>query len=108
MKFRTVPLSIIAITFSLIVIMSAFGEIDFFENMSCDELEYISNTIPRGKYPFETPFTPSQLKYLDIQYDSKCGVMPDEIYELVLNDEPQIFRLPHSGDGYEENILRNI
>jgi hypothetical protein len=69
MKFLLV---IISVSVTLIAIMIGVGEINFFEDMTCEELEIYVDSIPRGKYPFATPFTPSQLEFLDITYTENC------------------------------------
>ena len=73
MKSTVIPLTIIAVSTTLLVVMIVFGEIDFFDGMSCEELDmFMSNNIIDGKYPLETPFTPSQIKNLNEQYNLKC------------------------------------
>jgi len=49
MKFLLV---IISVSVTLIAIMIVVGEINFFEDMTCEELEIYVDSIPRGKYPF--------------------------------------------------------
>jgi len=38
------------------VVMIAFGQIDFFESLTCEQLELYMTDDIRGKYPLETPF----------------------------------------------------
>ena len=53
--------------------MISFGSIDFFEGMSCEELEmFMSKEVTEGKYPFGTPFTPTQINDLKEQYNNQC------------------------------------
>jgi hypothetical protein len=74
-KPSKVALSIIAFSFVIIVIMIGFGSIDFFEGMSCEELEmFMSKELTEGKYPFQTPFTPTQINDLKEQYEYQCTV----------------------------------
>ena len=81
-------LVVISVSVTLICVMVFVGEINFFEGMSCEQLEKYVSEIPRGKYPFGTPFTPSQIDYLDNQYDIKCGVKPSEelVHHLIAED----------------------
>jgi len=66
-------LVVISISVTLVSVMIAFGEIDFFEGMSCEELEmFMSKEVTEGKYPFGTPFTPSQINDLKEQYNNQC------------------------------------
>ena len=66
-------LVVISISVTLVSVMIAFGEINFFEGMSCEELEmFMSKEVTEGKYPFETPFTPSQVDNLKQQYNNQC------------------------------------
>jgi hypothetical protein len=66
-------LVVISISVTLVSVMIAFGSIDFFEGMSCEELEkFMSKEHTEGKYPFETPFTPTQINDLKEQYNSQC------------------------------------
>jgi hypothetical protein len=76
MVTKEVKLSLVIISTSvtLVSVMIAFGSIDFFEGMSCEELEmFMSKEITEGKYPFGTPFTPTQLNDLKEQYNNQCG-----------------------------------
>ncbi|MBT5638506.1 MAG: hypothetical protein HOJ16_08085 [Candidatus Peribacter sp.] len=67
-------LVIISTSVTLVSVMIVFGSIDFFEGMSCEELEmFMSKEITEGKYPFGTPFTPTQLNDLKEQYNNQCG-----------------------------------
>ena len=52
--------------------MIGFGSIDFFEGMTCEELKMYMSEDLRGHYPFQTPFTPSQINNLDEQYNLQC------------------------------------
>lgn len=52
--------------------MIVVGEINFFEDMKCEELKIYVDTIPDGKYPFGTPFTPSQIEFLNETYNENC------------------------------------
>tara|TARA_B110000438_G_scaffold3908_1_gene3950 strand:+ start:34252 stop:34596 length:345 start_codon:yes stop_codon:yes gene_type:complete len=99
MKSTVLSLSVIAVSITLFSIMFVFGEIDFFENMSCDELKKYVSDIPRGEYPFETPFTPSQINYLDSQYGEQCGANAKEssTHQLFHNQETVIINLFHEG-----------
>ena len=54
------------------VVMIAFGQIDFFESLTCEQLELYMTDDIRGKYPLETPFAPSQIGNLDEQYNLRC------------------------------------
>ena len=66
-------LVVISISVTLVSVMIAFGEIDFFEGMSCEELEmFMSKEVTEGKYPFGTPFTPTQISDLKEQYNTQC------------------------------------
>jgi len=66
-------LVVISVSITLITVMIAFGEIDFFEGMSCEELEmFMSKEVTEGKYPFGTPFTPTQINDLKEQYEYQC------------------------------------
>jgi hypothetical protein len=68
-----VELSVIAFSFVIIAIMIGFGSINFFEGMSCEELDkFMSNELIEGKYPFGTPFTPTQISDLKEQYEYQC------------------------------------
>tara|TARA_R110000751_G_scaffold305562_1_gene422169 strand:- start:239 stop:466 length:228 start_codon:yes stop_codon:yes gene_type:complete len=67
-----VKLTLIVIIFSIttISVMIGFGEIDFFEGMSCEELKiYVSDIHPDETYPFGTWMTPSQIESLHEQYN---------------------------------------
>ena len=67
-------LVIISTSVTLVSVMIVFGSIDFFEGMSCEELEmFMSKEVTEGKYPFGTPFTPTQLNDLKEQYNNQCG-----------------------------------
>ena len=66
-------LVVISISVTLVSVMIAFGEIDFFEGMSCEELDkFMSKELIEGKYPFGTPFTPTQISNLKEQYNNQC------------------------------------
>ena len=69
-------LVIISVSVTLITVMIVFGEINFFEGMTCEELEiFMTNELAFGKigkYPFGTPFTPSQINDLKEQYEYQC------------------------------------
>ena len=67
-----VELSVIAFSFVIISTMVGFGSIDFFEGMTCEELKTFMSEDLRGHYPFQTPFTPSQINNLDEQYNLQC------------------------------------
>ena len=69
-------LVVISISVTLVSVMIAFGEINFFEGMSCEELDrFMSKEYTEGKYPFETPFTPSQIDNLKQQYSNQCTTL---------------------------------
>ena len=69
-------LTVISVSITLVSVMIAFGSIDFFENMSCEELDkFMSKEHTEGKYPFETPFTPSQVNNLKNQYSNQCTTL---------------------------------
>lgn len=66
-------LVVISVSITLITVMIVFGEINFFEGMSCEELEmFMSKEVTEGKYPFGTPFTPTQVDNLKQQYNNQC------------------------------------
>jgi len=65
-------LVIISVSVTLIAVMIVVGEINFFEDMKCEELKIYVDTIPDGKYPFGTPFTPSQIEFLNETYNENC------------------------------------
>lgn len=66
-------LTVISVSITLVSVMIGFGSIDFFEGMSCEELDkFMSKEHTEGKYPFETPFTPSQVDNLKQQYNNQC------------------------------------
>ena len=54
--------------------MIGFGSIDFFDGMTCEELKMYMSEDLRGHYPFQTPFTPSQINNLDEQYEYQCTI----------------------------------
>lgn len=67
-----VALTTIAVSMTIVCVMIGFGNIDFFEGMTCEELEmYISDKFS-GTYPLQTPFTPTQLENLNEQYNNQC------------------------------------
>ena len=67
-------LVIISTSVTLVSVMIVFGSIDFFEGMSCEELEmFMSKEVTEGNYPFGTPFTPTQINDLKEQYNNQCG-----------------------------------
>jgi len=69
-------LVVISISVTLVSVMIAFGEINFFEGMSCEELEmFMSKEVTEGKYPFGTPFTPTQIDNLKEQYAVQCIIL---------------------------------
>jgi len=108
MVTKEVKLSLVVISVSvtLVSVMIAFGEIDFFEGMSCEELEKFVSEIPRGEYPFGTPFTPSQIDFLDQQYNDKCGSQPRENLTHKLLTEKESYEysnLFHEGISYYES-----
>ena len=75
MVTKEVKLSLVVISVSvtLLSVMIGFGSINFFEGMSCEELEmFMSKELTEGKYPFGTPFTPTQINDLKEQYNSQC------------------------------------
>lgn len=93
-------LVVISVSLTLVSVMIGFGEINFFEGMSCEQLEKYVSEIPRGKYPFASPFTPSQINYLDQQYNATCGVQPPEdlVHNLIANNtELEYENLYHEG-----------
>ena len=69
-------LVIISVSITLVSVMIGFGSIDFFEGMTCEELEmFMTKELvfdKIGKYPFGTPFTPSQINDLKEQYEYQC------------------------------------
>lgn len=78
MVTNEVKLALVIISVSVIAVsvMIGFGSIDFFEDMTCEELEmFMTNELEFGKigkYPFGTPFTPSQIDDLKEQYEYQC------------------------------------
>ena len=66
-------LCVVIFSVTLISVMVAFGEIDFFEEMGCEELKRHVSDIPVGKYPFGSWMTPSQVESMHEHYSSKCG-----------------------------------
>lgn len=68
-----ISLVVISVSLTLVSVMIGFGSIDFFEGMSCEELEmFMSKELTEGKYPFGTPFTPTQINDLKEQYGYQC------------------------------------
>ena len=66
-------LIVISMSITLVSVMIVFGSIDFFENMSCEELDkFMSKEVTEGKYPFGTAFTPTQINNLKEQYNTQC------------------------------------
>ena len=75
MVAKEVKLSLVVISVSvtLLSVMIGFGSINFFEGMSCEELDkFMSKEVTEGKYPFGTAFTPTQINNLKEQYNSQC------------------------------------
>ena len=66
-------LVVISVSLTLISVMIGFGSINFFEGMSCEELDkFMSKEVTEGKYPFGTAFTPTQISDLKEQYEYQC------------------------------------
>jgi hypothetical protein len=65
-------LVLISASITLLAVMIVVGEIDFFEDMTCDELKIYVDTMPEDKYPLGTPFTPSQIEFLNETYNENC------------------------------------
>ena len=75
MVAKEVKLSLVVISVSvtLLSVMIGFGSINFFEGMSCEELDkFMSKEVTEGKYPFGTAFTPTQINNLKEQYNTQC------------------------------------
>lgn len=75
MVTKEVKLSLVVISVSvtLLSVMIGFGSINFFEGMSCEELDkFMSKEVTEGKYPFGTAFTPTQISDLKEQYEYQC------------------------------------
>lgn len=75
MVAKEVKLSLVVISVSvtLLSVMIGFGSINFFEGMSCEELDkFMSKEVTEGKYPFGTAFTPTQISDLKEQYEYQC------------------------------------
>lgn len=68
-----VALTTIAVSITIVGVMIGFGSIDFFEGMTCEELEMYTSDKFTGTYPLQTPFTPTQLENLNEQYNNQCG-----------------------------------
>lgn len=69
-------LVVISVSVTLLSVMVVFGSIDFFEGMTCEELEtFMSKELTEGKYPFGTPFTPKQIDDLTEQYAVQCIIL---------------------------------
>ena len=68
-------LVVISVSVTLVSVMIGFGSINFFEGMTCEELEmFMSKELTEGKYQFGTPFTPSQINDLKQQYEYQCTI----------------------------------
>ena len=73
-------LTVISVSITLVSVMIGFGSIDFFEGMSCEELDkFMSKELIEGKYPFGTPFTPTQISDLKEQYEYQCTATLDNL-----------------------------
>ncbi len=68
-----VALTTIAVSITIVGVVIGFGSIDFFEEMTCEELEIYMSDKFTGTYPLQTPFTPTQLENLNEQYNNQCG-----------------------------------
>ena len=75
-----ISLVVISVSLTLISVMIGFGSINFFEGMSCEELDkFMSKELIEGKYPFGTPFTPTQISDLKEQYEYQCTATLDNL-----------------------------
>ena len=69
-------LVVISVSITLLSVMIGFGSINFFEGMTCEELDkFMSKELTEGKYPFGTPFTPKQIDDLTEQYAVQCIIL---------------------------------